>query len=477
MRSKLYLNELARERCTAGGVQTRRAHSGRAAGALLLALGAVACSAPEHAHARSAPGRRSALSRPAAQPAAFAEQAAEEPAEEHGPQAPGGDVELARAVSAALARHPELKALDREHAARLAEARQAARRRNPSVQLDVEDFLGSGPFTNIDSTQWTLWYAQPIERGGSRDARTRAAEVEVDLAELDRALLANEVAVRATAAFWRALAAQNELELSRSVERMAREFHATVKERVAAGKVSPVEEAKYAVAWASARLDRTAAERASETARLDLARTWAGDAEFGDVVGEFGAVVAPEPLERLRERVADGARTHRLESEALRNRAAVERARAAARSPWSLQLGVRRFEAGNDSAGVLSFSAPLPVFDRGHDAITAARERLRRGEHDLETTRLQLDEQLARAWARMRVAHEEVAALEDGVLEEARWVFEAVDEGYREGKFELLDVLDAQRTHFDLRARHMRAVASYHLATTEIDYLIGGTLP
>lgn len=48
-------------------------------------------------------------------------------------------------------------------------------------------------------------------------------------------------------------------------------------------------------------------------------------------------------------------------------------------------------------------------------------------------------------------------ALRTNVLPAAQRAFEAATEGYRQGKFGYLEVLDAQRTLFDTRGRYLTA--------------------
>ena len=48
----------------------------------------------------------------------------------------------------------------------------------------------------------------------------------------------------------------------------------------------------------------------------------------------------------------------------------------------------------------------------------------------------------------------------------------AIEEGYRLGKYAYSSVLDAQRTHVQLRRRYIEAVASGLQATVEINRLI-----
>lgn len=451
---------------------------------LALALAAGACTATE-------PGERARATPPAASgavsgtgtappPATSAATLATEPAPapaRSAPDGPGEDVTLPEALTWALAGRPELRAADRERAARLVERRLASRPREPYVQIDAEDFLGTGDLSWFDQSQLTVWYGQLIERGGSREARENEAEVELDLVDLDRVVLAHDVAARTTSAFLRALLAQQELELARAAEEAAETLHAAVRERVEAGKVSPVEESKHALVLASARLDRARAERELEATRLELARSWSSPHPCGTAVGAFGGAAQPAPIEVLRERLAEGPRMRRLEAEVRASAARLERARADAVNPWLLQAGIRRFEQQGDVAGVLTVLLPLRVHGRGSDSVEAARERMRRTEHDQDAARAELEAALDRTWNLATRSHDEVAALEGGVLERASQVLEAVDEGYREGKFELTDLIDAQRTYFDVRARWLRSLADHHLAVTELERLIGGPLP
>jgi cobalt-zinc-cadmium efflux system outer membrane protein len=63
--------------------------------------------------------------------------------------------------------------------------------------------------------------------------------------------------------------------------------------------------------------------------------------------------------------------------------------------------------------------------------------------------------------------------LKRDVLPAAKRVFEGLSEGYRQGKFRYLDVLDAQRTLFKAQATYIEALANYHETSVEIERLIG----
>jgi len=54
--------------------------------------------------------------------------------------------------------------------------------------------------------------------------------------------------------------------------------------------------------------------------------------------------------------------------------------------------------------------------------------------------------------------------------------FEAASEGYRQGKFGFLDVLDAQRGLFVARGALVDALSNYHASVAEIQRITGTSI-
>ena len=63
------------------------------------------------------------------------------------------------------------------------------------------------------------------------------------------------------------------------------------------------------------------------------------------------------------------------------------------------------------------------------------------------------------------------------MLPGAQQTFDAISEGYRLGRFSLLEVLDAQRTQTSAGSQHLRAWSDYHNAVVQVERLIGAPLP
>src|SRR5262245_54365070 len=99
--------------------------------------------------------------------AAFA--AADEPASNQ------AGLTLADALRAASTNNPALRGAPFELQALEGRRQQAAVRPNPELELEFENFAGSGALSGTDALESTLALSQLIELGGKRDARTALA--------------------------------------------------------------------------------------------------------------------------------------------------------------------------------------------------------------------------------------------------------------------------------------------------------------
>jgi len=116
---------------------------------------------------------------------------------------------------------------------------------------------------------------------------------------------------------------------------------------------------------------------------------------------------------------------------------------------------------------------PLPVFDRNQGAVAEARHRLEKAHAEREAAVLAARGAVASAYAELAAAHEEAARLRDDVIPEARRAFDGARAAYRQGAFRVVDVLDAQRTLFDLRTDYVAALETFHVQAAEIARLTG----
>ena len=390
---------------------------------------------------------------------------------------PAGAVTLQTALTGALLRNPRLAVFSWEIRAAEARLLQAGLRPNPELEGEIEEFGGSAERQGFDSAETTIRLSQLIELGGKRMKRRQLAAAETALAGWDYETARLDVLTGVTRAFAELLAAQQRQALADESQALAQRVLAAVSEQVKAGKVSPVEETKAGVSAAGARIERDRAVRSLEAARKRLSLTMGEPSPvFERAEGDFDGLQPVPPSEQLAALLEQNPNVARWQSELAQRRAALALEKSKRIPDLTVGGGVSRFHAENDSAFVMSVSIPLPVFDRNQGGIREAAANLAKAEHERRAAELQAEASLADACEALGSAYSEATTLKQAVLPAAQSAFDAADEGFRQGKFGFLDVLDAQRTLIESKGQYIDALAEYHRSAAEVERLTGQDL-
>ena len=121
---------------------------------------------------------------------------------------------MRQALSLALVKNPELAAFSWEVRAREARALQASLLPNPEIEVELENFGGSGDVGGFEQTESTLLLRQLIELGGKRRKRTHVAALESDLAAWDFEIKRLDVFTQVTQFFVGVVSAQERVALN-----------------------------------------------------------------------------------------------------------------------------------------------------------------------------------------------------------------------------------------------------------------------
>ena len=393
------------------------------------------------------------------------------------PFEPEGVLTLRQALELALRHSLDLAAA--AHGVRAAEgnARQAGKLPNPEVEIGAEEFGGSDSRKGYGAAQTSLGLNQPVELGGKRGKRQRVAQSEARLAGWAYEAQRLDVLTRTQKAFVDVLVAQGQLALAESLLAVAEEVRQAAAERVKGGKVPRLEETKAGVEVTAARIARDRARRELETARKQLVAAWGGTAPgFTEARGNLDAVSDSPPLKALAAALDDAPEVARWNEEVVLGRAAVALAKAERMPTVGVSAGISRFEDDGSYAGTVGLSVPLPLFDRNVDGILAAQHRTTRAEYEQRAARLRAMTELIEAHSRLETARGEALAIQAELLPGAQQAFAAAQAEYREGKVRYLEVLDAQRTLNETKARCLDVLAAYQKAAADVERLTGTPL-
>jgi cobalt-zinc-cadmium efflux system outer membrane protein len=376
------------------------------------------------------------------------------------------ELSLQDAVRQALAASPLLKARQAAVDAGSASIRQADIRPNPELGLEVENFTGTGPFTDFGSTEATLTYSQKIERGGKRDARIRLAQSERTLSLAEKSRSAADVAL-ATQRAWIAVAAWNRsVAVAEDRVRLSGELAEIARRRVEAARDPLSAKLKAENKVAAAQADLVEARRMLEAAREEL----------GALLDHAALPRVPgQAIRRLHGAGAQGDSPDLAVREAAIARASrsFELEKARAKQDPTVGVGVRYFGDRDEAAALVSFSMPIALFDTNRGNIDRAMAQRQEAEWMLAEERRRRAASIRQAQAKADAARAQAAALRDDMIPRAEEAARSAQDGYDRGAFDYLDVADAQEALIDLRVREVEALRNLHEAQAAIDRLTG----
>ena len=377
---------------------------------------------------------------------------------------------LAKAIELALEGNPEVAAAKRQWEATEGQVLQGRSRPNPELAYSLEDTRSK---TRTQSWQLNL----PVELGGKRAARTKAAEKTREQAQAQLAELQATVRANVAAAYFDVLTAQERLVLARDSAALAKSSTDTVSKRVAAGKVSPVEESKARVAEAGVRVElaQAASEQRNALSRL-FALLGRIDAPYTVLEGKAENLPSVPSLADLQPLIssAPGVVLARIEVDRREALTALEQSK---RVPdVTVSVGMQRSNETQRNVLLFGVSVPLPVFDRNQGNLLEALKLEDKARDELQAATVRLHSEVAQARERLSTITAEVQSLQQEVLPGAKSAYDAATIGFENGKFNFLEVLDAQRTYFTAKSQYLKALGEAHRAAADIDRLLGASM-
>ena len=377
---------------------------------------------------------------------------------------------LAKAIELALEGNPEVAAAKRQWEATEGQVLQGRSRPNPELAYSLEDARSK---TRTQSWQLNL----PLELGGKRAARTKAAEKSREQAQAQLAELKATVRANVAAAYFDVLTAQERLVLARDSAALAKSSTDTVSKRVAAGKVSPVEESKARVAEAGVRVElaQAASEQRNALSRL-FALLGRIDTPFTVLEGKAENLPSVPSLADLQPLISSAPGVVLARIEVDRRKALTDLEQSKRVPDVTVSVGMQRSNETQRNVLLFGVSVPLPVFDRNQGNLLEALKLEDKARDELQAATVRLHSEVAQARERLSTITAEVQSLQQEVLPGAKSAYDAATIGFENGKFNFLEVLDAQRTYFTAKSQYLKALGEAHRAAADIDRLLGASM-
>jgi outer membrane protein, heavy metal efflux system len=379
---------------------------------------------------------------------------------------------LRHALALALQRNPELAAFSWD--VRSADARivQAGLWPNPQLGTETEDIAGTKTSSGLSRSQTTLQLSQLIELGGKRRARVREATVGRELAKLDYQTKRLQVLKKTTQDFIEVLSAQERVRLAQENVTLASGLIPDIQKRIEAGKASAIEQTRIDVTVASAQIELDQSKRTLRTARDHLAGQWGSDkAEFDHAIGDLEKIQPLPAADRLSLALAGNPEIARWEPEKVKREATLRLQQAEAVPNLTLSAGPRYIAETGEWTQVVSFSLPLPFWNRNQGAVAEARHQIAKAADEKRAAVARLSGELGDAYQIVARSANEARILKESILPGAEKTVAELQEGYTAGRYSYFEINEARRTLSASRLQYLQALTDYHKAVADIEAL------
>lgn len=343
---------------------------------------------------------------------------------------------------------------------------------SPELSVETENILGKGSLRQFNAMENTFQISQEIPLGKQRSSGIAVSNAETDLARKEYELLRNEVIESVYSAYILALESRELAALAFKLKELSEIVTQVVQSRADAGKISPVEASRASLSLMQASIHQQEADSAYRSQlRNLLSLTGIPCDDYPQLAKEIPDLPVSIPETGIPGKIAP--LLERFDCELALRQTTILAARSERWPRLALSGGYRWFEESGERAYTAGFSLQFPSFRKSSGTLQKAlvmldktREAQRSERHQLELELETLREEMGTSLISHRL-------LKETLLGKAEQVFEDTREGFKYGKFDYLEVLDSQRTLFDIQLQTVRYATRAHLNLARLAALTG----
>lgn len=344
---------------------------------------------------------------------------------------------------------------------------------NPEISINREQLNGG----TIDYQETTYMFSQPVELLGQPFLRNQSASKSQRAAELqfeyDRLQLLTQVK-SLYAEYWEL---SQKLEVYNQTLEVIRKARESARERQVEGTFSGLQVQRFNV-----ELSRYKKQR--DQIQLDLKEIgnrlatylYAGNETYTNIEATDSLSVVPVNLRQ--EALIEYALAHRPDLKALQQLADASELKHKVekrdRLPGlNIDVGYKQQSDGAEGF-VIGGSMKVPIFDRNRGNVIQTRAESRSRETEITLKNQEVRNQVETSYERVELILEQWRSMKENDLKAS--MLEAAQDAYQQGRYSLVELLDATQAYVDGQSMLYETIAEYHQALFELDLQSAGRI-
>jgi len=380
-------------------------------------------------------------------------------------------ISLEEAIKTAIEKNPQLQAtLDQIEAAD-GLLRQSKLYPNPVLELLAEEMPSSE--LGLNQSQNLVGVTQPIITGGKRGLGIKVSEKAKEKDELERDAVLLAVIADTKKAFYKVVADQEGYAIAKKVQEIAKGIYESEKVRFDAGEVAITNVLRAEVELSKANNSVSYAEGNLLNSIKEL-QTVMGTPEetVGGATGKLSSSPAALSLPDLELKMKNNQPVLKASKKGIEiadTLLALEKRQVV--PDINVSAGYKRLTQENVDTVQMGIEIPAPFFNRNQGNIQKGKALSRKAKSEDQSVYNELLLQLKKNVNSYNVERRRVVEFRDKILPRAEESLKLIERGYKEGEFNYIDLLDAQRTWAETRISYLESLKNLNLLIADIERL------
>ena len=379
---------------------------------------------------------------------------------------------LRKALELSIQHNPSLKVFQFKNEALTGNYQTANLKPNYELDVETEQFAGTGELSGIKSLEVTVSLSSVIEMGGKRDSRVVLVSSKRNVLATEKQIQSLELLGEVTRRYIELLAAQEMENLAEDAFRLTKKSIQIVKKRVRAGATPAVELKRAEAANAQAELNLGSERQQLDYRRVALAALWGERVfdfdsargnlfHFGDDV-EFNTLYSKVERNPLIQLFAEQERMNKAKLRLIKTE-------SSANIQWS--VGIRQTQETNDTSLVAGFSMPLISSNRNRGEIVSALAERNETYVQREVAVIAMHSQLYRAYHNRKQAIKTVEQLNQMIIPALKEAMTGTLAAYQQGRYGYLETVSARQELINAKRLLIEASSAALSYAAEIEQL------
>ncbi|HHT9138896.1 MAG TPA: TolC family protein [Candidatus Wunengus sp. YC60] len=380
-------------------------------------------------------------------------------------------ISLEEALNTAIEKNPQLQSTRDQIDAAIGSLRQSRLYPNPVLELLAEEIPSSE--LGLNQSQNLVGITQPIITGGKRGLGIKVSEKSKEKNELERDTVLLAVIADTKKAFYKVVADQEAFSIAKETEEIAKGIYESEKRRFDAGEVAVTNVLRAEVELSKARNSLSHAEGDLQNSIKELQTAMGIPEETVDgVIGKLLTKPVELSLPELELKMNNNQpllKASKKNIEIAETQLTLEKRLSI--PDINVSAGYKRLSLENVDTVQMGIEIPAPFFNRNQGNIQKGKALSKKAKSENQSVYNELLFQLKKNFNSYNVERKRVAEFRDKILPRAEESLKLIEKGYKEGEFNYIDLLDAQRTWAETRISYIESLKNLNLLIADIERL------